>query len=64
MLERRNGFARGIYNRLHDGGRFVGRYYANAMPTHRGFSAYQLAFGPDRADLPAWQDTDADSDFV
>ena len=70
MLERRNGLARGIYNRLHADGRFVDRailnevqYRLRAMLQHWGFSAYHRAFEPDPVELYSWQDHDADLDF-
>ena len=51
MLERRNGLARGIYNRIREGGRFSGRqilsevqWRLNALISAGGFSAYRMVF--------------------
>ena len=71
MLARRNGLARGIYNRLREDDRFAGRaianevpYPLNAMLKRRGFPAPRIVFGSNPADLYPRQDTGADLDFV
>ena len=71
MLERRSGLYRGIYGFSHGDGRLVDRaalretqYCGNAMLNHGGFSAYQLAFGPNTVDLYSWEDDDRDLDFA
>ena len=62
---RRNGLARGIYNRLQ-----ADRYYAgaqiltevqsclNTLVSAGGYSAYQLVFGSNPTDLYSWDDSD------
>ena len=52
ILERRNGLARGIYNRMMADGRFSGKqvltevqWRLNALISASGYSAFQLAFG-------------------
>ena len=58
VLERRNGFARGIYNRLRGKGRFVDRaiieeaqYCLSTTLNHGGFSAYRMVSEPDPVNL-------------
>ena len=71
LLERRNGFLRGIYNRLVGDNRFVNttifsgvRWCLNAMPSASGFSAYQMAFGSDPVGLFGGEDGDDDLKFA
>ena len=63
MLERRNGLAIGIFNRLHEGGRAADRatsvevqHCLDAVLKHGGFSAYQMAVGSNPVDLSFWKD--------
>ena len=58
IAERRNGIARGTYNRLQEGDRFSSkqilaevRWRMNNLISGGGFPAYQMFFGPDPADL-------------
>ena len=67
LLARRNGLARQIYNRLVEDDRFSSKQILSEVPWRPrtlipagGFSANQMAFGPNSADLFGWQDRDAD----
>ena len=58
ILERRNGLARGIYNRLEEDDRFPGgqilaeaQWCLNTLISGGGFLANQMVFGPNPADL-------------
>ena len=71
ILERRNGLARGIYNRLHAEKFYSGaqilsevQWCLNTMVSASGFSAYQLVFGSSPMDLYGWDDTDEDLLFA
>ena len=62
LLERRNGLARGIYNRLVEDGRFLSKTFLsevqwclNAMLSSGGFSAYQMVFGSTPVDFFGWE---------
>ena len=66
-MGRRNGPARGIYNRLHADGRFAGRqlisdvqFCLDTMLSTDGFSANQLVFGSNPADNFGWGAGDED----
>ena len=57
ILERRNGLARGTYNRMKADGRYAGRqlltevkFWLNAMLATNVFSAYQIVFGSNPAE--------------
>ena len=70
ILERRNGLARGNYNRLKGGDRFSGKqilaevqWRPNTLISGSGFPAYQLVFGSNSADLFGWEDEEADLEF-
>ena len=63
ISERRNGLARGIYNRMHADDRHAGRQWIsevqfclNTMLSTNGFSASQLMFGSNPADNFGWRD--------
>ena len=65
ILERRKGLARGIYNRLAPNDRFVGKQILaeaqwswDTLISGGGYSAYQLVFGPNLADLYGRGDED------
>ena len=67
ILERRNGLARGISNRLREDDRFSGKqilaealWCLNTLISRSGFSAYRLVFGSNPVDLFGWQDEDED----
>ena len=67
LLERRNGLARGIYDRLVADARFASKkifaepqYRLHTLLRPSGSSAYQLVFGYNSADLYGWQDGDDD----
>ena len=67
ILERRNGLARGIYNRMKADGRYAGwqliteiQFCLNTMLASNGFSAYQMVFGSNPADNFGWGDEDED----
>ena len=67
VYERRSGLARGIYNRLCEDGWFPSRqilgeaqWRLNARIPAGGFSAYQMAFGSNTADLFGWEDDNED----
>ena len=71
MLERRNGSAPGIYNRLREDGRFVNRailneaqYCLSTLLNNVGLAAYRMAFRSIPADLYSRQDNYADFDFA
>ena len=71
LLERRNGLARGIYNRLVEDDRFSSeeilgevQWRLNAMLSTSGFSAYQMVFGSNPADLFGWDDSEEDLSFA
>ena len=66
ILERRNGLARGNFNRIREDDRFTGRqilsevqWRLNALISAGGFSAYQMAFGSNPMD-----DQDGDLSFA
>ena len=65
LLERQNGLARGIYNRLIEDDRFSSgqilsevQYCLNTMLSSCGFSAYHVVFGSNPADLFRWDDSE------
>ena len=65
ILERRNGLARGICNRLVADDRFSGKQFSaegqrrlNSLISGGGFSPYQLVFVADPVDLFGWGDKD------
>ena len=71
VVERRNGFARGVYNRLIEGDRFSDKkilsevqWRLNTMLSASGFPAYQMLFGSNPADFFGWEDGDEDSLFA
>ena len=71
MLERRNGLARGIYNKLVEDDRFSSekilgevQWRLNAMLSSSGFSAYQMVFGSNPVDLFGWDDSDEELLFA
>ena len=71
LLERRNGLARGIFNRLIEDDRFPSgqilgevQRCLNSMLASSGFSAYQMVFGSNPADLFGWGDSDEDLLFA
>ena len=71
ILERRNGPAHGIYNRLKEDDRFPVRqilagaqWRLNTLTSGGGFSAYQTVFGPNQANLYGWEDKDEDLAFA
>ena len=71
ILERRNGLAQGIYNRSQKDDRFPGRqilaevqWCLNTVISGGGFSAYQMVFGSNPADLYGWEDKDEDLMFA
>ena len=70
-LERRDGLARGMYNRLAADDRFSSRasldgaqFCVNSMFGRGGFSARQIVFGPCLADLSMWQSAKGDRDLA
>ena len=70
-LERGNGFASGIYDRLAAGGRFSNKnlpfevqWRLNTLPSASWYSGYQHAFGPNSADLSGWGEDDEDVLFA
>ena len=71
LLGRRNGLARGIYNRLVEDDRFSSeeilgevQWRLNTMLATSGFSAYQMVFGSNPADLFGWGDSEEDLLFA
>ena len=73
LLERRNGLARGIYNRLIEDDRFSNKtipsevqWRLNTMLSASGFSAYQMVFGwgGGGEDLLSAQDTSLSRQFA
>ena len=71
ILERRNGLARGIYNRLKEDRHYTGprilaevQWCLNTLVSASGYSAYQLVFGSNPMDLYGWDDSDADLLFA
>ena len=65
LLGRRNGLARGIYNRLIEDDRFMNKtilsesqWRPNTMLSASGFPARQTVFRPNPADLSGWEDGD------
>ena len=71
ILERRNGLARGVYNRWVEADRFSGkqivaeaRWCLNTLVYGGGYSAYKLVFGPNPVDLFSWGDTHEDLRFA
>ena len=71
ISERRNGLARGIYNRPKADGRYAGRqlltevqFCLTAMLSTNGFSAYQMVFGSNPADNFGWGDGDGNLPFA
>ena len=71
ILERRDGLARGSYNRLKADRVFSGsqistkaQWCLNSMVSASGFSAYQLVFGSNPMDLRGWGDSDEDLLFA
>ena len=71
ISQRRNGLARGIYNRMHADGRFAGRqlipevhFCLNTVLSTNGFSAYQLVFGSNPGDNFGWGAEDGDFFFA
>ena len=71
LLERRNGLARGIYNRLIEDDRFSSgrilsevQWCLNTMLSAGGFSAYQMVFGSNPVDSFGWDDGDEDLLFA
>ena len=71
ILERRNGLARGIYNRLEENRHYPGpqilsevQWCLNTLVSASGYSAYQLVFGSNPMDLYGWDDSDDDLLFA
>ena len=71
LLERRNGPARGIYNRLVEDDRFSkkmilleAQWCLNTMLSACRFSAHQMVLGSNPADLCGWEDKDEDLMFA
>ena len=71
MLERRNGLARGIYNRLIVDDRFSSdtilsevQWCLNTMLSSSVFSSYQMVFGSNPIDLYGWEDSEEDLLFA
>ena len=71
ILERRNGLARGIYNRLKEDRHYTGpqiltevQWCLNTLVSASGYSAYQLVFGSNPMDLYGWGDSDDDLLFA
>ena len=71
ILERRNGIARGIYNRLIAEDRYPGRrilagveWRLNIMVSAIGYSVSQLVFGSNVVDIYGWGDQDEDLLFA
>ena len=71
ILERRNGLARGIYNRLKGGRQYTGpqilaevQWCLNTLVSASVYPAYQLVFGSDPMDLYGWDDSDDDLLFA
>ena len=71
ILERRNGLARGIYNRLKADRYYTGpqilaeaQWRLNTLVSASGYSAYQLVFGSNPMDLYGWDDSEDDLLFA
>ena len=71
LLERRNGPARGIYNRLVEDDRFSkkmilleAQWCLNTMLSACRFSAHQMVLGSNPVDLCGWEDKDEDLMFA
>ena len=71
LLERRYGLARGIYKRLAEDDRLSSekisgevQWCLNTMLSTSGFSAYQMVFGSNPADLFGSEDVDKDLPFA
>ena len=66
LSDRRNGLARGIYDRVNGNYRFSSgqilwevQWCLNTMISASGFSAYQMVFGRNPVELFGWEDNDA-----
>ena len=71
ILERRNGLARGSFNRLSENDRYSGRqilaeaqWRLNTMISASGYSASRFVFGSNPADLYGWGDQEEDLLFA
>ena len=71
ILERRNGLARGIYNRLKEDDRSSGtqtvaeaQWRLDTLISGGGFSAYRMVSGSNPVDLFGWGDRDEDLTFA